>query len=84
VTNSGAIPVPFPWNPVIPEDSGGIPVIPADSGGIPVDSCGISGFRTESVGHCKVLRLHCQNPYPFMRVWVALENPRVTCDNHYT
>jgi hypothetical protein len=55
VTNSGAIPVPFLRNPVIPEDSGGIPVIPADSGGIPVDSCGISGFRTESVGHCKVL-----------------------------
>ena len=51
VTNSGAI----------PEDSGGIrsflriPVEFRSFLRIPVDSCGISGFRTESVGHCKVL-----------------------------
>jgi hypothetical protein len=54
MTNSGAIPVPFQRNQVIPVPFRWNPVIPADSGAIPADSGGITGFRTESVGHQKV------------------------------
>ena len=46
--NSGAIPVLFQRNQVIPVLFRWNPVIPADSSAI-------TGFRTESVGHCKVL-----------------------------
>jgi hypothetical protein len=59
--NSGGIPAELSHSGLIPADSGNsglIPVdsglIPADSGAIPPESAGITGFRTESVGHQKV------------------------------
>jgi hypothetical protein len=66
--NSGGIPAELSHSGLIPADSGNsgliladsgpIPAdsgpIPADSGAIPPESAGITGFRTESVGHQKV------------------------------
>ena len=59
--NSGGIPAELSHSGLIPVDSGNSGLIPVDSGLIPADSgailpesAGITGFRTESVGHQKV------------------------------
>ena len=57
VTNSGAIPEESNHSGAIPADSGHSCGFRCHSGGFRCHSGGITGFRTESVGHCKVLRL---------------------------
>ena len=64
VTNSGAIPEESNHSGAIPADSGHSCGFRCHSGGFRCHSGGITGFRMESVGHCKVLRLGTSTPQP--------------------
>ena len=75
VTNSGAIPEESNHSGAIPADSGHSCGFRCHSGGFRCHSGGITGFRTESVGHCKVLSSPGGRPVDF----TERRNSGVTC-----